>query len=117
MGTVTVRSATGSVTLKAQICPANSYGIDAPKKYGRIATPCTPCPANMGTASANGTSHLQIASYTVSDGTTNNVSTDQGYFSVDACRTLPGHGYYGGNAQKCPKGTFNPGSNQLPCTT
>lgn len=117
MGTLIVRNGTGKVTLLAQVCPANSYGIDDAKKFGRIATPCAPCPANMATAGKNGTAAVQITSYLGNDGLNHNIDTDQGYFGIGACMSKPGYGYYNGNAQKCPKGTYNPGGNQMPCTT
>lgn len=117
MGTLTVRSEGGKVTLVAQICPANSYGIDAARKYGRIATPCAPCPANMVTAGKNGSADVQITSYLGSDGLQHDVAADEGYFNIGACLTQAGSGYYNGNGMKCPKGTYSAGGDKMPCVT
>ncbi|WIA29466.1 hypothetical protein OEZ86_011967 [Tetradesmus obliquus] len=133
MGVMSMRDIkTGTTYFKAVVCPADSYGINGPnpatgvfKKYGRTITPCTACPTNMQTgqyatpednAASQITSYLTKVTPTPLTTQTTTYSGTGGYFSVDACATQDGYGYYSGSSQICPAGTYNGKGNKNPCT-
>uniref|UniRef100_A0A383VV89 Apple domain-containing protein n=1 Tax=Tetradesmus obliquus TaxID=3088 RepID=A0A383VV89_TETOB len=133
MGVMSIRDIkTGTTYFKAVVCPADSYGINGPnpatgvfKKYGRTITPCTACPTNMQTgqyatpednAASQITSYLTKVTLTPLTTQTTTYSGTGGYFSVDACATQDGYGYYSGSSQICPAGTYNGKGNKNPCT-
>lgn len=118
MGAVISRSVmTGRDVLVASFCPANFYGIEAEKKYGRVATPCTACPAGLLTGQNAATAdNSRATTYLVNDVSTPNPSATTGYYSSDACLTPAGWGFTSNNAQRCPQGFWNAGQNRLPCT-
>lgn len=118
MGAVVSRNVAASRdVLLATFCPANFYGIDAEKKYGRVATPCSPCPAGLLTGmNATDANSTRATTYLVNDAVTPNPSLTTGYFGTAACSTPPGWGFTSNNAQICPQGSWNAGQNRLPCT-
>lgn len=120
MGVLSLTDSVNSKTyLKAVVCPANSYGISGDKKFGRSITPCTACPTNMKTGMfVDDTAFkvTQINSANVLATSPVTVQTTDGYWSVEACATQPGYGYYAGSSQICPAGTYNDQGNKNPCT-
>ncbi|WIA09380.1 hypothetical protein OEZ85_008786 [Tetradesmus obliquus] len=133
MGVMSMRDIkTGTTFFQAVICPADSYGINGPnpgtgvfKKYGRTITPCTACPTNMKTgqyatdavnAENKITDYLTKVAPLMTTTTLHSLSAAGGYFSVDACATQDGYGYYSGSSQICPAGTYNGKGNKDPCT-
>lgn len=94
-------------TYRAVNCDTNSFGV-ADATYGLAASPCRDCPAGMQTS----TSLASSVAYWVSDG-----NGKQGFTSPMACVTLPGYGYNGRVASKCPAGSWNAGGNYAGCTS
>ena len=79
------------VTLAGGECPPDTFGRTMPT-YGLVAFGCDKCPENSGTNLATGAT------------------------SGDACKTLPGYGWYDGQVLQCGYGYWNGGGNQAECT-
>jgi hypothetical protein len=105
-----VTKLSSSGVLQAVICPVNFLG-SSDTRHGLAVAPCTACPKLTVTAGNDG----RAMSYNNTAGEAVAI-TEGGYYSISACVTPPGYGYYGDGAQECPQGYFNTGGNLLPCT-
>jgi hypothetical protein len=94
----------------ASICPPNTFGNDAEKRFGTDPAPCISCLSGLVTSGSN---DFRTATYNDSQGVVVEVN-EGGYFNVQACVTPPGFGYTFG-AEECAVGTYNEGGNLLPC--
>lgn len=104
-----VTKLSSSGVLQAVICPVNFFG-SSDIRHGLSVAPCAACPTFTVTAGND----ARAASYTTTAGETV-VIAEGGYYSISACVTQPGYGYYGDGAQECPPGYYNAGGNLLPC--
>jgi hypothetical protein len=105
-----VTKLSSSGVLQAVICPVNFLG-SSDTRHGLAVAPCAACPKLTVTAGNDG----RALSYNNTAGEAVAIS-EGGYYSVTACVTPPGYGYYADGAQECPQGYFNEGGNLLPCT-
>jgi hypothetical protein len=105
-----VTKLSSSGVLQAVICPVNFFGSSV-TRHGLTVVPCAACPRFTVTVGDDG----RAMSYNNTAGEAVAIA-EGGYYSISACVTQPGYGYYGDGAQECPQGYYNSGKNLLPCT-
>jgi len=97
---------TASNSFRAVDCSANQYGLPN-RTYGLSAYPCRTCPDGMTTSRVFAASAQYFEDYGNGRG---------GFRSAAACITMPGFGYSGRAAVRCPVGTWNAPGAMGACT-